>query len=247
MTTSPNQKKPKKIEMGESSEESLEPHQAHDEPAHEEQPNNIDTSLDKKHKELADQAVTFKLTKIDTPDNKVHLYPEVAVESHYVKSKSCKFEPGELYRVWYRINVEVHLSTFLILKIKGSDMTCLKILHRDPKEGGMTKFERSHGRLKAKEYVQGHRHFPRRASSQLRAQAKNEKIKDADGSDAFVVDMETLQGMKENCWIDLCNPWNIDWQRPYRFAYCGRLQDDSFDRVIEIHTDLYLENLKTTT
>jgi hypothetical protein len=206
----------------------------------EESPSDVITYLNDKHIELAHEAVTYLVTRTERSGKNVEMIPVEPAEEHYLSfSQDSDFQAGELYRVWYRTNTEVHLSTFLILSIKGANMTCLKIVHRDPKNGGAYKFEKAHGRLKAEKDMPGTYHHS------IRARLKNQE-RDADEDDSFVVVVAEKQELKENCWIDLNNPWNVDWRNNYRFVYCGTLDDNSFGRVVKRHRELYLGNLPAT-
>ena len=135
-----------------------------------------------------------------------------------------------MYRVWYPTNTEMHLGTFLVLFTKGTNMTCLKIVHREPGQADY-KFQEEHGKLKGEPDKPG----SCRRSSRLRRPAHNEE---EDGEE-YLLYLHKGQSMKKDCWIDIINPWNINWQQPYLYVYCGCLDKISFGKAREQHWESY--------
>ena len=178
---------------------------------------------------LAQEAVTFQIRFHNGKDEICD--PE---QVHYSNNNSYNFSVGELYRVWHSTNTEVHLSTFLVMGQKGTNLTCLKIVHPSPKDVDH-RFEKTHGKIKMKPDKPG---SYRRSSSRIRAMQEG----DEHDAEVFCGYMKHPQCMKENCWIDLSNSWNVNWQNGYEFVYCGVLQEDSITRARDAHLRLYLQH-----
>jgi hypothetical protein len=200
-------------------------------------PSNYGDILEQKHAELVREAVTFQMSE-RVRGGKSYEDQCEPIPAQYGNNHKFDFRVGEFYRIWHPTNTGVHLSTFLVVGRTGTNMTCLKVVYRQPDQVDH-RFENTHGALKVEEDLRG----GRRSSSRLRAKQQPEE----DGElDLFVVIRAKLQRFKENCWIDLQNPWNINWQQEYLFVYCGHLQEESFERAREIHFDLYEKLRKST-
>ncbi|KAF2240063.1 hypothetical protein EV356DRAFT_495923 [Viridothelium virens] len=146
-------------------------------------------------------------------------------EEHY-KDCSNYIQKGDIVRIWRPMNTDVHLTTFLVLNIQGTNMICLRIVHRDPREVGYG-FSKDHAKLKVEKYIHG---APDLSPNQ-----------DSDSCRAI---MNESQDMKENCWINLLIPENIDSRKEYKFVRCGQLDDDSFERAKAKHLRLYAAKLR---
>ncbi|KAI9709990.1 MAG: hypothetical protein M1820_003068 [Bogoriella megaspora] len=184
--------------------------------------------LDQKLNDLALDAVSFQTEVIasERNRNKVEERRCAPKEEHYNDNDKFNFEKGDFFRIWHPANTDVHLTTFLVIGIKGTNMTCLRIVHRDPDEADYD-FERAHVKLRVEKYIPG---VPRRTL-----------CKDPE---SFLVVMNKSQNFKEHCWINLLNSENIDWRKEYRFARCGRLDDDSLERARSEHLRLYEAKLR---
>lgn len=194
--------------------------------------------LERKLDELAQEAVTFQVESYqETNGQKTLEKPCEPTEAHYGNNNKYDFESGELYRVWHPTNTEVHLGTFLVVGITGNNMTCLRIECRIPEDVDH-KFERTHGRLKVQQDVPGS--YRRRSASRF----GGKQPQDDEEPKSLVLFINKQQRLKDNCWVDLLNSWNINWKKEYRFAYCGRLEDRSFESVRDEHLELYRSNLK---
>ncbi|KAL9625054.1 MAG: hypothetical protein Q9160_000783 [Pyrenula sp. 1 TL-2023] len=199
-----------------------------------------DTSfmLERKLNELAQEAVTYQVESYrETHGQKTFERQCEPLEAHYGNNNNYNFESGELYRVWHPTNTEVHLGTFLVVGITGNNMTCLRIECCNPEDVDQ-KFERTHGRLKMQQDVPGS--YRRRSSSRLAGKQPQED----EEPKSLVLFIRKQQRLKDNCWVDLLNPWNINWQKEYRFVYCGCLEKESFESVRDDHLELYRGNLK---
>jgi len=152
-----------------------------------------------------------------------------AREEHYGDNNKYNFEAGELYRVWHPTNTEVHLCTFLVVFTKGTTMTCLKVVQCDPDQADY-KFQHTHGKFKLFHDQPGNRR-----STRLKPTAQQ----DEEDSDEYLVHLRKEQIMKDNCWVDMATPWNINWQKEYLFVYCGCLDNKSFLRARARHLLLY--------
>ena len=180
--------------------------------------------LQQRLEQLEHQAVTFQANSHEP------------VEAHYGDNNKYNFDEGDVYRVWHPTNTEVHLCTFLVLFKAGTSMTCLKIVHCDPDQVDY-KFESEHGRLRVEHDKPG---SSRRMSRRLRP-----KQQEDDESESYLLYLNKSQGIKnDNCWIDLLNPWNINWQKEYLFVYCGCLEKESFIRVSDSHLKHYAERVR---
>jgi len=158
-------------------------------------------------------------------------------ESHYGDNDRYNFDAGDVCRTWHPTNTEVHLVTFLILFQAGTSMTCLRIV-REP-ETVDYKFISEHGRLRI-EYDN-----PGTARRSTRRQRTN--LQDEDDSESYLLHLRHDQRMVDNCWIDMLNPWNINWQKEYRFANCGRMEKESFTKLRSEHLELYTERASGST
>ncbi|EXJ56820.1 hypothetical protein A1O7_07164 [Cladophialophora yegresii CBS 114405] len=204
-------------------------------------PVSYEAILLQKHALLAEEAVTYQVKKI-TPSKKGSTSSEEPCEpvaEHYSDNEKHDFRVGEIYRIWHPLNVNVHLGTFLVMDIEGTEMVCLKLKHCHPNDVDRT-FDETHVKLKALPHVPGS-YVHRRASSRLRAKQQEEEQEA--GSD-YVVYMENQQCLKEDSYINLRRSWDINWQDDYQFVYCGRLEEKSFYSVLDIHVDRYSNNLR---
>jgi hypothetical protein len=186
-------------------------------------PDNHASDLYERLENSVRQAVTFQLKS------------DEALEAHYGDNNKHNFDAGDVYRVWHPTNTEVHLCTFLVLFLAGTSMTCLKIVHCDPEQLDY-KFESEHGRLRVE--------YDRPGSSRRSSRRGRSKQQEEEESESYLLHLYKNQRMKENCWIDMLNPWNINWQKEYLFAYCGRLEKDSFLRAREDHLNRYDERVR---
>jgi hypothetical protein len=186
-------------------------------------PSEDDGVLKQRLEQLEQQAVTFQANSRE-PD-----------ETHYGDNNKHDFDAGDLYRLWHPTNTEVHLCTFLVLFKAGTSMTCLKIVHCDPDQVDY-KFESEHGRLRVEHDKPGP---SRRQLRRLRSKQQEEEE-----SESYLLYLRKDQEMKDHCWIDLLNPWNINWQKEYLFVYCGCLEKDSFMRARDNHLKLYDERAR---
>jgi hypothetical protein len=201
----------------------------------------LGSMLEQKLEQLAKRAVTFQV-EITPPKKKGEKPEETPCEpsqEHYGNNQEYNFKAGGVYRIWHLLNTEVHLCTFVVLDIQGTNMNCLKIEYCDPDNVDLD-FETTHGKLKAERHVPGS-YVHRRSSSRLRAKQEEEPPPKQE----FIVCMKNQQRLKEDSYIDLANVWNINWQSAYSFVYCGLLQEESFGRVIDIHLHRYTHNLKS--
>ncbi|KAL9079202.1 MAG: hypothetical protein Q9157_001911 [Trypethelium eluteriae] len=158
--------------------------------------------------------------------NRVEERPCEPREEHYNDSNKYHFQKGDFVRIWHPVNEDVHLITFLVIGVQGTNMTCLRIVHRDPEEVDFD-FEKGHAKLKVEKYVPG---ASRRAPNT--------------DSDLFHVVMNKSQDMVEHCWIDLLNSENIDRQKEYKFVRCGQLDDISLEKAKTEHLRLYAAKLR---
>lgn len=207
----------------------------------------LEASFGQRHAEAADQAVTYQVEpktqrgrKVDKSGATEEYIPCEPDQSHYGDNKKYDFRVGELYRIWQRFNSEVHLSTFLVMAIDGTSMTCLKLEHRDPDEMDLGRFETRHVKLKVEQHIPGtYKH--QRSSSRLRTQ---KQVEEDDDSTDCVVYMAPKQCLRPDCFVEVSSPWNINWKSNYLFVYCGRLSDESFKNVVDIHLTRYSSDLR---
>lgn len=127
--------------------------------------------------------------------------------------------------------METHLDTFVVLFTQGTSMTCLKIVQCEPEHADY-KFQNEHGRLKCEADKPGS--YRRRSSRLLRSTQQEEE-----GSEEYLLYLKTNQAIKQDCWIKMSSPWNLDWQSQYLFVYCGCLEKESFLRARDLHRTLY--------
>jgi hypothetical protein len=107
----------------------------------------------------------------------------------------------------------VHQSTFLILSVNGTSMTCLKLVHCDPKDAN-DKFRRNHGRIVAQARAKDG------GSTSTQAQYGPYKL-----------DIDEDQEITDHCWINIRDPWNNNWLDGYKYAFCGSIVERSFQKI----------------
>lgn len=208
--------------------------QSHHDEAHSDEIRELASILDRRNAELARDAVSYQ---VDVRSRNKQAYPEEIepIEAHYDNNHNFNFEPEELYRVWHRTNTELHLSTFLVVDISGTVMKCLKIVQREPAAIDQ-KFWRTHRKLKPEMDTGSHR---LRSASRPRSKQQEEGQSGDEESEELMVFMKNSQRLREDCWVDLRTPWSIDWQKEYRFVYCGCLHEESFRKAVTMHLKDY--------
>jgi len=178
-----------------------------------------ESSLRTKLEALQERAVTYRANSSEPR------------QEHYGDFKEHEFVAGEVYRIWHPTNTNVHLSTFLIYSVTGTNMICLRIVQRKLADADY-KFRTRHAKLKPVPAAD-----TRRRSSRL-STSKQQTQEDEDAEEYFFR-LNRDERMKQDCWVDMIFPWNIDWKDEYLFAFCGCLEQPSFERAKQLHRELY--------
>jgi hypothetical protein len=160
------------------------------------------------------------------------LHPE---ESHYGDNKSYNFKEGEVYRLWHPNDVEVHLGSFLILSKIGTEMTCLRLVNK-PGDEHHYGFTTENHRLEVKRHIE-------KCDCDTKA-AATKKSEESGDEPMYLFHLTHDQDIKDECWVNFTTPWNINWQRPYKFTFCGRLQEECFVDVRKKTKKSFVERLR---
>lgn len=173
------------------------------------------------------QAVSWDETKVFHPDQ----YSDTLYE----------FSPPRVYRIWYPQNIEVHLSTVLLVSWDGQQATCLRIVSKKEEEAGY-EFKRHHIKIRV-----GSEGQPMKRASRQTPRSP-EPSKEPEHADDIVLYLRPGQVISSDCWIDLAHPWNITWRNnqqkdPYKLCQVGMLHDQSQMTVKRKHLKVYSELL----
>lgn len=152
---------------------------------------------------------------------------EVAVKSHYQTLEDLN--EGDVLRLWADDNVAMHLSTVIIIRVIGKKGTCLKIECPKPHEVD-GRFKKYHAKIE-KEKRDG-RHV-------IQPGMRNADVQGNSNFVTGVLDLDSGQDLREDCWTDLKDPWNITIGAGYKFVWCGVLTNDSFRILRQTHYELY--------
>lgn len=152
---------------------------------------------------------------------------EEPAESHYEPLKQlCE---GDVLRLWIERNETMHLCTVIVIRANGTEGTCLKIDCPDPADVNK-KYQSYHAKIEKKE--ESGRHLTQPGTETAGGQGTPKFV-------TGILDLDSEQGFREDCWTDLKYPWNISVKDRYMVAWCGELTNDSFRALRDKHFELY--------
>jgi hypothetical protein len=128
-------------------------------------------------------------------------------------------EVGDVYRVQREENDIMHMQTFLIIRT-GSVLRGCKIEEHLLKDSE-PKYTHTHARL----LVRMEEDDTPRSSGKLNVTATPRRAS-AELPPLEII-MDDNQNIKDNCWVDLREDYNITLSAHYRVAYCGKLTVES--------------------
>ncbi|TAQ86912.1 hypothetical protein B7494_g4753 [Chlorociboria aeruginascens] len=77
---------------------------------------------------------------------------------------------------------------------------------------------------------------PRRSARHLKATRQEQEDEE---DEVYHLRLRKEQAMVPDCWVNMAASWNIDWRKEHLFAYCGCLEESSFNRAKQLHLELY--------
>lgn len=118
-------------------------------------------------------------------------------------------------------------------------MTCLRLVNK-PEEEMSYPFSQKNHRLEVKKHKQSCE-----CDKQDEASGHSHCDNNSEETESrYTFHLQHEQDIRENCWINFTTPWNINYQRPYKFAYCGRLQEDCFIDISRKHKAIMTSRLR---